>query len=130
MSEEKYSYEKSFETDAENIFGQLHKILKEENWIILSYVDVKEIFNKMNKKIDPYYILDVCYPPAAVELILDNEEIGSFIPCKIVLAQHGNKTRLIMPKPSVQSRDYLNNDGKIAEKYESMLIDIINKINS
>jgi uncharacterized protein (DUF302 family) len=125
-----YSYEKTFDTDAEAIFGKIHKLLKEASWLILSYVDVKEVFTKMDKAIDPYYILDVCYPPAAVDLIHDNEDIGAFIPCKIVLIQHGNSTKLIMPKPSVLSRAYLETDGKVAEKYETALIEILDKINS
>ncbi|MCL4452968.1 DUF302 domain-containing protein [Ferroplasma sp.] len=125
-----YSYEKTFNTDAEEIFGKIHKLLKEANWLILSYVDVKEVFTKMDKSIDPYYILDVCYPPAAVDLIHDNEDIGAFIPCKIVLIQHGKSTRLIMPKPSVLSKEYLDTDGKVAEKYEKALIEILDKINS
>ncbi|MEM0139543.1 MAG: DUF302 domain-containing protein [Ferroplasma sp.] len=125
-----YSYEKTFDIGAENIFGQLHRLLKDENWVIISYIDLKEIFTKMNKELDPYYILDVCYPPAAVELIHDNDEIGAFIPCKVVLIEHGGKTKLIMPRPSVQSREYLGSDGKVAEKYEAILINILSKIQS
>ena len=125
-----YSYEKTFNKSAEDIFGQLHKLLKEANWIILSYVDVKEIFSKMQKTIEPYYILDVCYPPAAVELLQDNIDIGAFIPCKVVIIQHGESTKLLMPKPSVLSKEYLDTDGKIAEKYENALIEMIDKINS
>ena len=125
-----YSYEKIFNKDAEEIFGKIHRMLKDANWLILSYVDVKEMFNKMNKPLDPYYILDVCYPPAAVDIIHDNEDIGAFIPCKVVLIQHGNSTKLIMPKPSVLSKEYLDTDGKVAEKYEKALIEILDKINS
>lgn len=123
-----YSYEKTINKSAEEIFGQIHKSLKEANWIIISYVDLKEIFNKMDKTIEPYYILDVCFPPAAVELLNDNEDIGAFIPCKVVLIQHGEKTRVLMPKPSVLSKEYLNSDGKIAEKYETALIGILDKL--
>jgi uncharacterized protein (DUF302 family) len=123
-----YSYEKTINKSAEEIFGQIHKSLKEANWIIISYVDLKEIFTKMEKTIEPYYILDVCFPPAAVELLNDNEDIGAFIPCKVVLIQHGEKTRVLMPKPSVLSKEYLNSDGKIAERYETALIGILDKL--
>ncbi len=125
-----YSYEKTYNKDAEEIFGSIHKMLKEANWLILSYVDVKEVFTKMQKDLEPYYILDVCYPPAAVELIHDNEDIGAFIPCKVILIQHGSTTKLIMPKPSVLSREYLDTDGKVAEKYEKALIEILERIDS
>ena len=125
-----YSYEKTFNKDAEEIFGIIHKMLKEANWLILSYVDVKEVFTKMKTELEPYYILDVCYPTAAVDLIHDNEDIGAFIPCKVVLIQHGKNTKLIMPKPSVLSKEYLSTDGKVAEKYEKALIEILDKIDS
>ena len=120
-----YSYERTIEKNAETTFGELHKALKEKDWLILSYVDVKEMFKKMNKEIEPYYILDVCYPKAALELITDNPDIGAFIPCKLVLMQKGNKTRILMPKPSVQAKEYLNSSGEIAKKYENTLTEII-----
>ena len=123
-----YSYEKTINKSAEEIFGQIHKLLKEANWIIISYVDLKEIFTKMQKTIEPYYILDVCFPPAAVELLNDNEDIGAFIPCKVVLIQHGEKTKVLMVKPSVLSKEYLDSDGKVAEKYETALINILDKL--
>ncbi len=120
-----YSYERTIEKNAENTFGELHRALKERDWLILSYVDVKEVVKKMNKEIEPYYILDVCYPKAALELITDNPDMGAFIPCKLVLMQQGNKTRILMPKPSVQAKDYLNSDGEIAKKYENILIEVL-----
>ncbi len=123
-----YSYERTVEKNAETIFGELHKALKEKDWLILSYVDVKEIFKKMNKELEPYYILDVCYPKAAIELITADPDIGAFIPCKLVLMENGNKTRILMPKPSVQAKDYLNLNGEIVRKYEDALIGIINEL--
>ncbi len=123
-----YSYEKTINNSAEEIFGKLHKLLKEANWLIISYIDLKEIFSKMGKTVEPYYILDVCFPPAAVELVNDNEDIGAFIPCKVVLIQHGETTKLIMPKPSVLSKAYLDTDGKIAEKYETALMGMLDKL--
>ena len=123
-----YSYERTIEKSAETTFGELHRILKEKDWLILSYVDVKEIFKKMNKEIEPYYILDVCYPKAALELITENPDIGAFIPCKLVLMQNGNKTRVLMPRPSIQAKDYLNSNGEIEKKYEDTLTEIIDKL--
>ncbi|WP_337860813.1 DUF302 domain-containing protein [Ferroplasma sp.] len=125
-----YSYEKTYNKNAEEVFGEIHKMLKDANWIVMSYFDLKEIFTKMGKNIEPYYILDVCYPLAAVELINENADVGAFIPCKVVLIQHGKNTRVLMPKPSVLSREYLGSDGKIAEKYEKQLIELLDQINS
>ncbi len=123
-----YSFEKTYNKGAEAIFGELHRKLKEKDMVILSYIDVKEIFSKMKEDIEPYYILDVCYPPAAVELIHENVDIGAFIPCKIVIIQKGDKTKVLMPKPSVQSREYLGTDGKIAEKYENIIIGVLEEL--
>ena len=123
-----YSYEKTLNKSAEEVFGGLHKLLKEANWLIISYIDLKEIFSKMQKEIEPYYILDVCFPPAAAELVKDNEDIGAFIPFKVVLIQHGNTTKILMPKPSVLSKEYLDTDGKVAEKYETTLMGMLDKL--
>ncbi len=123
-----YSYEKTYNKSAEELFGELHRKLKEKEMVILSYVDVKEIFSKMKEDIEPYYILDVCYPPAAVELIHENVDIGAFIPCKLILIQKGNTTKVLMPKPSVLSREYLDSDGKTVEKYENIIIGILEEL--
>jgi len=123
-----YSYERTVNKSADEIFGELHKILKEKEWLIVSYIDLNELFKKLNKPFEPYYILDVCYPPAAVDLIKDNMDIGSFIPCKLVLIQNKDKTKIIMPRPSVESKDYLGSTGEVARKYEDMLTAIIDTL--
>ncbi len=121
-----YAYEKTVDLGADQLFSKIYKRLKDENWVVVSYIDIAEMMKKQyNITMEPYYIMDVCYPPAARELLNDNYDIGAFIPCKVILAQKDNKTKIIIPKPSVFSREFLNSDGKIAEKYENIIINIV-----
>ena len=121
-----YSFEKTVKTDAESVYGKLASGLKNAGYIILSYVDVKQILeNNFNTPYRPYFILNVCKPEAARDLIEENEEIGLFIPCKIVLIEKDGETRVLMLRVSELSRNYLNLDGKTAEKYENELIEVL-----
>ncbi|AAT43745.1 DUF302 domain-containing protein [Picrophilus oshimae] len=121
-----YAYEKVVDSGADQLFSRIYKKLKDENWVVVSYVDISEMMKKQyNITMEPYYIMDVCYPPAARELLDDNYDIGAFIPCKVILAQRDKKTKVIIPRPSVLSREFLNSSGKIAEKYEDIIINLV-----
>lgn len=121
-----YSYERTIKNDAESVYGKLASSLKNAGYIILSYVDVKQILeNNFKLKASPYFILNVCKPEAAKELIGENEEMGLFLPCKIVLIEKGQETRVLMLKVSEMARTHLNMDGKTAEKYENELIEVL-----
>lgn len=122
------SYERMVKGDVENTFGSLSAKLKEQGYIVLSFVDVKEILTKNFGGEHPgYYILNVCKPPAARDLIGENEDYGLLIPCKIVLIEKGDSTKIEMMRVSELAQKYLGSDGKTAEKYEEELIAVIEK---
>lgn len=124
-----FSYERMVDLDVENTFGKLSAKLKEESYILLSYVDVKEILTKNFGGENPgYYILNVCKPQAARDLIGENEDMGLLLPCKIVLVEKGDKTRVMMLRVSEVSKNYLGSNGKKAEEYEEELISVIEKL--
>lgn len=124
-----FSYERMVDLDIESSFGKLSAKLKDEGYVLLSYVDVKEILTKNFGGENPgYYILNVCKPQAARDLIGENEDMGLLLPCKIVLVEKGNKTRVIMLRVSEVSRHFLGSDGKKAEGYEEELISILDKL--
>lgn len=124
-----YSYEKTVEEDAESVFGKLFAKLKDAGYIVLSYVDVKEIIKKnYNEEFPVYFIMNVCKPAAAKELITISEDYGLFLPCKIVVAEKDKKTKVMMLKVSEMARAHLNTEGKEAEKYEEELIGVLDAL--
>lgn len=123
------SYERMVENDVENTFGNLSAELKKAGYIVLSFVDVKEILTKNFGGENPgYYILNVCKPPAARDLLQENEDMGLLIPCKIVLIEKPSGTRVMMLRVSELAQKYLGSDGKKAEFYEEELISVLEKL--
>lgn len=124
-----FSYERMVRNDIENTFGKLSAELKTGGYILLSFVDVKEILTKNFGGENPgYYILNVCKPQAARDLIGENEDMGLLLPCKVVLVEKGGETRVMMLRVSEVSKHYLGSDGKKAEEYEEELITILEKL--
>ncbi len=123
------SYERIIEANVEDTFGRISEGLKEEGYVLLSFVDVKEILTKnfggTNKG---YYILNVCKPQAAKELIGENEDYGLFLPCKMLLIEKENKTRVVIMRVSELARKYLGSDGAKVSGYEEELISLINRL--
>jgi uncharacterized protein (DUF302 family) len=125
----KFAYSRMIEKDPEYVMKELFTKLKNESWIVLSYVDVREIIEKNSgKSFKPYYIINVCRPQAAVELLDENYDLGIFLPCKIVLRLKGNNTEVSLLLVSESDRNYLGGTGKTAEKYENELETIISSI--
>ncbi len=123
------SHERSVDAGIEDTFGKLSAELKEGGYVLLSYVDAKEILTKNFGGERPgYYILNVCKPQAALELLGENEDYGLFLPCKIVLIEKGKNTRVLMLRVSELGRKYLGSDGKTAEGFEEELISVINRL--
>lgn len=124
-----YSYEKTVGKDPETVFGELFSKLKDAGYIVLSFVDVKEIIKKNYNEDFPFYsIMNVCKPQAAKELITLSEELGLFLPCKIVVTGNENNTRIMMLRVSEMARVHLKLSGEEAEKYEEELIEVLNGI--
>lgn len=48
-----------------------------------------------------YYVLEVCNPKLARQILDVSETIGYFLPCKVVVRSNGNKTVIGMIKPAV-----------------------------
>jgi uncharacterized protein (DUF302 family) len=124
-----YSFEMDLKEDAEEAYGRIFKALKEKSWILLSYVDAKQIIeNNFHETFPTYYILNVCKPVAAKELLTENMNFGLFLPCKVIVYQTGKGTKVSVLKVSAMDRGHLGGNGKIAEKYENELIDVLKGI--
>lgn len=67
--------------------------LKTVGFGILSTSNMHEKLNKQpGVNLKPYRILGVCNPKYAVQAIAAEENIGLFLPCKVILKDKGNGT--------------------------------------
>lgn len=124
-----YKWERQLDIGAEKAFGLISKQLKESNYVLLSYVDVKEIIkNKFGEEFPFYFMLDVCQPAAARELISRNQDYGLFLPCKIVIAGDEKSSRVMLLRVSEMAKIHLSESPESALKYERELIEALESI--
>ena len=124
-----FSFEMELKEDAEEVYGKIFKALKEKSWIMLSFVDAKQIIEKnFNQAFPTYYILNVCKPIAAKELLTENMDFGLFLPCKVTVYKTETGTKVSVLKVSRMDREHLGGNGNTAEKYENELIEVLKGI--
>ena len=123
-----YSFVKDYEYDAEKLFGIIMKKLKDKGYITLSYIDLKQILeNNFQEKFNTYYIMNVCKPQAAKELIAENESMGLFLPCKITIYKTEKGARVSLLRVSTLADQYLNIKSG-AVKYENEMIEVLENL--
>lgn len=91
------------ETDqtVEQAIASLENNLKEEQFGVLWQFDIKDTLQKKGFEFDAsYQVLEVCNPKEAQRILSENKLVGYFLPCKIVVYQDGDKTKIGLPKPT------------------------------
>lgn len=75
--------------------------LKEQQFGVLWQMDVPETLRAKGMPFStPYRILEVCNPKAANEVLSQNLQVGYFLPCKVVVYQDGERTKVAFPRPT------------------------------
>ncbi|AEJ43113.1 protein of unknown function DUF302 [Alicyclobacillus acidocaldarius subsp. acidocaldarius Tc-4-1] len=75
--------------------------LKERQFGVLWQMDVPETLRAKGMPFStPYRILEVCNPQAANEVLSQNLQVGYFLPCKVVVYQDGERTKVAFPRPT------------------------------
>jgi len=104
--------------------------LKEKQFGILWQFDIT---SKLQEKgiegfNTPYRVLEVCNPFEAANVLRRNELAGYFLPCKIIVYQSEDKTKIGFPKPTALIS--MLNDAElkeIAHQIENILINVLEK---
>ena len=83
---------------------RVKEALKEQDFGIITEINMVEKLKESiaNVEIKPYKILGACNPEFAYQTLLVEENIGLFLPCKILVKQvDKNTTEVVMVNPSV-----------------------------
>jgi uncharacterized protein (DUF302 family) len=107
--------------------ASLEQNLKEEKFGILWMFDIKEKLNEKGLEFTKEFkVLEVCNPFEAQRVLNENELAGYFLPCKIVVFNGEEKTKIGMPRPT-SLINMLNNDKlkELAKDIEERLIKCI-----
>ena len=88
-----YNYTKKVSLEFNDAVEKVKKLLLEQEFGILSEINVKDTLKKkINVDFSNYIILGVCNPSSAHKILLSEKEIGLFLPCNVVVYTMNNKT--------------------------------------
>lgn len=81
-----YTYRKNVDLPYEEAVAQVTAALKEEGFGVLTEIDVRSTLKeKLNVEFPRYVILGACNPQLAHEALRKEVEIGSLLPCNVVV---------------------------------------------
>ncbi|HYK72195.1 MAG TPA: DUF302 domain-containing protein [Pseudoneobacillus sp.] len=107
----------------------LEENLKEDKFGVLWMFDIKEKLHDKGLEFDKEFkVLEVCNPFEAQKVLNENELAGYFLPCKIVVLNDTENTKIGMPRPTALIS--MLNDEKmkeLAQDIENRLIRCIDK---
>jgi uncharacterized protein (DUF302 family) len=109
--------------------SSLEESLKEEQFGVLWQFDIKDKLQEKGLDFDQSYrVLEVCNPHEAQRVLTQNQMVGYFLPCKIVVYDDQGTTKIGMPKPSALI-SMVNDDSlkELAGDVEKRLIHCIDK---
>jgi uncharacterized protein (DUF302 family) len=102
--------------------------LKKEGFGVLTTIDVKETLkNKINVDFKKYKILGACNPHSAYKALQNEDKIGVFLPCNVIVEEHENGEVEVSAVDPIASMTAVKNDalGSIAIEIQQKLKNVI-----
>lgn len=102
QTEESYYINKTINQSFDQATESVKKALKEQGFGTITEIDMHEKLAEKDLKIKPYRILGVCNPGYAYKTLQAEENIGLFLPCKVLVKYIDDSTsEIVMVNPSV-----------------------------
>jgi len=123
-SEESLYFKKTVTGEFSDITQRVKNALKAQGFSVITEIDMdKKLNEKLNTSLKPYKILGACNPGYAYKTLQIDENIGVFLPCKVIIKQlDGNQIEVVSVNPSMMMQ-MLNNEEltKVAEEVSRKL---------
>ncbi len=119
---------KNFEEAVELVTAEL----KKEGFGVLTTIDVKETLkNKIDVDFKKYKILGACNPHFAHKALQNEDKIGVFLPCNIIVEEHENGQIEVSAVDPIASMSTVQNEtlGGLASEVQQKLIKVIKSLN-
>src|SRR5580765_5052147 len=95
-----YSFGKTVDTDFDQTIARVTQALAGEGFGILSDIDVAgTLKKKLGIDVPAYRILGACNPQFAHRALQAEPEIGTLLPCNVVVRRDGGRTRVDIMDP-------------------------------
>ncbi|PKP18773.1 MAG: hypothetical protein CVU05_12850 [Bacteroidetes bacterium HGW-Bacteroidetes-21] len=110
---------------------QVKSVLKTEGFGVMTEVDVaKTLKEKINEDFKKYVILGVCNPHYAHQAILAEDKIGLFLPCNVLVEEHGTGIVEVSIIDPVASMMAIENEklGSVAMEVRKKLQNVVSEL--
>jgi uncharacterized protein (DUF302 family) len=119
-----YHFSKKVSYTFEDAVEKVEEELKKQGFGIISRINIQEIFRKkLNTDFRKYIILGACNPQFAYEALQEEDKMGIFLPCNVVLQEHADdevEISVINPVEVMNSTGNLNLKTFAEELKESL----------
>ena len=123
-----YYFNKVLDISFEEAIKRVTEALKKEGFGVLTEIDVT---GTLKKKLDvdfkKYRILGACNPKFAYEALLEEDKIGTMLPCNVIVQQVADGKVEVAAIDPVASMQAIKNENlvKIASQVQSKLKEVI-----
>jgi uncharacterized protein (DUF302 family) len=105
--------------------------LKDQGFSVITEIDMDRKLNeKLNTEVKPYKILGACNPGYAYKTLQIDDNIGVFLPCKVIIKQlEKDKVEVVSVNPSMMMKMLQNDElSKVADDVSSKLKAVIDNL--
>lgn len=126
-----YYFSKTVDDDFDTSIEKVTEELKKEGFGVLTQIDVQET---LKKKLDvdfrKYKILGACNPHFAHQALLAEAEIGTMLPCNVIVQEHENGKVEVSAVDPVASMMAIKNESlaNIASQVQAKLSRVIDNL--
>ncbi|SDQ72341.1 DUF302 domain-containing protein [Flagellimonas zhangzhouensis] len=119
------------EKDFEKAIEKVTLELKNEGFGVLTEININETLkNKLGVDFKKYRILGACNPPYAYEALTQEEKIGLFLPCNVVVLENDEGNIEVAAVDPIASMISVENEklGSVAQEIQEKLKNVIEKL--
>jgi uncharacterized protein (DUF302 family) len=127
----KYFLAKTFKAPSyQAAIEKVTEALKENGFGVLTTIDMKATLKaKIGADIAPYTILGACNPKLAIEALANEENIGVFLPCNVIVKQKNGSFEAVAVDPVASMVSIKNEELHVfANQVKGLLQGALNKL--
>jgi len=127
----KYYFERTFNSDFNTVVQRTKESLTAQGFGVLTEIDIRE---KLKEKLDvdfrKYLILGACNPAYAHKALLQEDKIGTMLPCNVIIHEIDNNQIEVAAIDPIASMMAIENPNlhNIAIEIQTKLKTVINSI--
>ncbi len=100
-----YTFQTRLQLPVEHAIPQVHEQLKLEGFGVLMDLDIQATMKqKLSADISSYHILGACNPQLARQALLAEPEVGTLLPCNVVVRADGDQTIVSFMDPKAMTQ--------------------------